>query len=81
MRKVNEKARENGAAGARKRWGCRYCKTATIRAFRDMVNVLQAEVPIAERAQFVTDALKEALQKRLEAKGRSFDLFYGACQL
>ena len=81
MRKVNERARENGWAGARKRWGYRYCKTATIRAFRDMVNMLQFEVPVVERAQFVTDALREALKKRLEAKGQSFDLHYGASQL
>ena len=47
-------ARQNGLAGARKRWGYRHGKTVTVRAFEDIVNVLRFEVPVAERAQFVT---------------------------
>ena len=82
-RKSNDRmaARQNGLAGARKRWGYRHGKTVTVRAFEDIVNVLRFEVPVAERAQFVTNALTEALRKRIEDKGRSFDLLFGACQL
>ena len=74
-------ARQNGLAGARKRWGYGHGKTVTVRAFRDMVNLLQFEVPGVERAQFVTDALEGALRKRLAEEGHDFDLMFGAAQL
>lgn len=80
-KQVSDSARMNGLLAARKRWGCDHGKTVTIRAFGEIVNLLRLDVPMVERAQFVTDALTEALRKRLEAKGRDFDLLLGAAQL